>query len=60
MNRALCILLTAACAASTTGAAIPVRTPLGVVRIVPGKTVNRVETTRVDFLPGRGNAGAQA
>jgi quercetin dioxygenase-like cupin family protein len=33
--------------------AIPVRTPLRVVPIAPGKKVDRVETTRVDFLPGQ-------
>ena len=42
-----------ACAASTVAAAIPVRTPLRVLPIAPGKKVDRVETTRVDFLPGQ-------
>lgn len=32
---------------------IPARTPLVVIPISPGKTVNRVETTRVDFAPGQ-------
>jgi quercetin dioxygenase-like cupin family protein len=45
--------LTALAAASAAVAAIPVRTPLRVVPIVPGKKVDRVETTRVDFLPGQ-------
>jgi quercetin dioxygenase-like cupin family protein len=40
-------------AASAAAAAIPVRTPLRVVPIAPGKNVDRVETTRVDFLPGQ-------
>jgi quercetin dioxygenase-like cupin family protein len=40
-------------AASAAVAAIPVRTPLRVVPIAPGKDVDRVETTRVDFLPGQ-------
>ena len=38
---------------ASAAAAIPVRTPLRVVPIAPGKTVDRVETTRVDFLPGQ-------
>src|SRR4051812_13623246 len=40
-------------AASAGAAAIPVRTPLRVVPIAPQKKVDRVETTRVDFLPGQ-------
>jgi quercetin dioxygenase-like cupin family protein len=32
---------------------IPTRTPLAVIPIAPGKLVARVETTRVDFLPGQ-------
>jgi quercetin dioxygenase-like cupin family protein len=32
---------------------IPTRTPLATFPIAPGKTVSRVETTRVDFLPGQ-------
>ena len=31
----------------------PVRTALRIVPITPAKTVNRVETTRVDFSPGQ-------
>lgn len=34
-------------------APIPNRTPLAVIPIAPGKRVDRVETTRVDFLPGQ-------
>lgn len=34
-------------------ASIPTRTPLASYPITPGKTVSRVETTRVDFLPGQ-------
>lgn len=34
-------------------AAIPQRTPLAVLPIAPGKRVDRVETTRVAFLPGQ-------
>jgi quercetin dioxygenase-like cupin family protein len=34
-------------------APIPTRTPLASFPIAPGKTVSRVETTRVDFLPGQ-------
>jgi quercetin dioxygenase-like cupin family protein len=32
---------------------LPTRTPLRIIPIDPGKTVNRVETTRVDFAPGQ-------
>jgi quercetin dioxygenase-like cupin family protein len=32
---------------------IPARTPLASFAIAPGKTVSRVETTRVDFQPGQ-------
>ena len=32
---------------------IPTRVPLGVIAVAPGKTVSRVETNRVDFLPGQ-------
>lgn len=32
---------------------IPVRTPVGILPIDPGKMVTRVEMTRVDFLPGQ-------
>jgi quercetin dioxygenase-like cupin family protein len=38
---------------ASAAAAIPVRTPLRIVPIAPGKKVDRVETTRVDFLPGQ-------
>jgi quercetin dioxygenase-like cupin family protein len=31
----------------------PTRTPLRVIPINPSKTVNRIETTRVDFAPGQ-------
>jgi quercetin dioxygenase-like cupin family protein len=34
-------------------APIPTRHPLAVIPVVPGKTVDRVETTEVDFLPGQ-------
>ena len=52
MKRIVCFVLIAACAAPA-AAAIPVRTPLRVLPLVPSKTVSRVETTRVDFLPGQ-------
>ncbi|HLZ75393.1 cupin domain-containing protein [Phenylobacterium sp.] len=32
---------------------IPTRNPLAVIPIAPGKQVDRVETNRVDFLPGQ-------
>ncbi|WP_372785899.1 cupin domain-containing protein [Phenylobacterium sp.] len=34
-------------------APIPTRTPLAVIPVAPGKSVDRVETNRVDFLPGQ-------
>jgi len=34
-------------------AKIPTRNPLAVIPIAPGKQVDRVETNRVDFLPGQ-------
>ena len=33
--------------------ALPTRTPLATMSIAPPKLVSRVETTRVDFLPGQ-------
>ena len=55
MNRRMRTLaaLAALGLASAATAAIPVRTPLRVVPIAPQKKVDRVETTRVDFLPGQ-------
>ena len=44
------ILLLTATAPSTP---IPARTPIATLAIAPGKLVTRVETTRVDFLPGQ-------
>jgi quercetin dioxygenase-like cupin family protein len=40
-------------AAAAAAAPIPVRTPIGSFPIEPAKPVTRVETTRVDFLPGQ-------
>jgi len=34
-------------------APIPTRNSLGVIPVAPGRTVSRVETNRVDFLPGQ-------
>lgn len=34
-------------------APIPTRNPLGIIPVAPGKTVDRVETNRVDFAPGQ-------
>jgi quercetin dioxygenase-like cupin family protein len=50
------LVLLAALAVSSTAVAqtpIPARTPLAVIPIAPGKRVDRVETTRVDFQPGQ-------
>ena len=39
--------------AALSQAPIPTRTPLAVIPIAPSKSVDRVETNRVDFLPGQ-------
>jgi quercetin dioxygenase-like cupin family protein len=48
-------LAAAACllAGSAPAQVVPTRTPLAVFPIAPAKPVSRVETTRVDFLPGQ-------
>jgi len=51
MYRAPLLLLLSASAA--TAAPIPTRTPIGSFPIDPAKSVARVDTTRVDFLPGQ-------
>ena len=51
MYRATMLLLLSASAA--TAAPIPTRTPIGSFPIDPAKSVTRVDTTRVDFLPGQ-------
>ena len=48
---ALALLVTAGAVA--TAAPIPTRVSIGSFSIAPPKTVSRVETTRVDFLPGQ-------
>lgn len=55
MSPRLAMMLTLALAASAASAQppIPARTPLAVIPVAPGKTVSRVETTRVDFAPGQ-------
>ena len=40
-------------AGAATAAPIPTRTPIGSFRLDPAKSVTRVDTTRVDFLPGQ-------
>jgi quercetin dioxygenase-like cupin family protein len=55
-SRVAALALIALCAfalAAQAQTAIPSRTPLAVIPIAPGKLVARVETTRVDFLPGQ-------
>ncbi len=51
----LALTLATAAPTPTAGAqpAIPSRTPLAMIPISPGKLVNRVETTQVDFAPGQ-------
>jgi quercetin dioxygenase-like cupin family protein len=44
------LLITASAAVA---APIPTRTPIGSFPIDPAKSVTRVDTTRVDFLPGQ-------
>lgn len=39
--------------ATTAQAQAPTRQPLAAIPVSPGKTVDRVETTRVDFAPGQ-------
>jgi quercetin dioxygenase-like cupin family protein len=39
-------------AAGALAAPIPIRTPIGSFAVNPAKTTSRIETTRVDFLPG--------
>ncbi len=55
--RRLLASLVLACATNTSlahaQAPIPTRTPLAVIPLAPGKVVSRVETNRVDFLPGQ-------
>jgi quercetin dioxygenase-like cupin family protein len=46
------ILIALAAAAAPAGA-IPTRTPLRTIPVSPAKTVDRVETTRVDFEAGQ-------
>ena len=43
----------AATSAAQAQAPIPTRVPLGVIPVAPGKSVDRVETNRVDFAPGQ-------
>ena len=55
-RRAALAALAAGAAVSASALAqapIPARTPLGVIPIAPGKSVDRVETNRVDFAPGQ-------
>jgi len=40
-------------AAAQAQAPIPTRVPLGVIPFAPGKSVDRIETNRVDFAPGQ-------
>jgi quercetin dioxygenase-like cupin family protein len=47
------LALAAAWATAAIAAPIPVRQPLATIPIAPGKTVDRVETTRVVFAPGQ-------
>jgi quercetin dioxygenase-like cupin family protein len=51
----LAALMMAAAAGCTAHAQAPVptRTPLAVIPIAPGKHIDRVETNRVEFLPGQ-------
>ncbi len=50
---ALLGLATAPCSAAFGQSPIPARTPLATIPVAPGKAVSRVETNRVDFLPGQ-------
>ena len=51
MRRLLFVALLALAGAAQAQA--PARQPLAVIPVTPGKAVDRVETTRVDFAPGQ-------
>ena len=51
--RLLALVLLVTAGAVATAAPIPTRVSIGSFSIAPPKTVSRVETTRVDFLPGQ-------
>jgi quercetin dioxygenase-like cupin family protein len=51
--RLLALVLLVTAGAVATAAPIPTRVSIGSFPIAPAKTVSRVETTRVDFLPGQ-------
>ena len=55
MNRRLALTAATALLASAAQAQapIPTRHPLATIAVAPGKRVDRVETNRVDFLPGQ-------
>ena len=55
MSRRFALAAAAALLASAAQAQapIPTRNPLGIIAVAPGKRVDRVETNRVDFLPGQ-------
>jgi quercetin dioxygenase-like cupin family protein len=50
---ALAAAFLAGATAAWAEAPIPARVPLGVIPVAPGKSVDRVETNRVDFSPGQ-------
>lgn len=49
----LAVLALAGAVAAQAQAQTPTRQPLAVIPVAPGKQVDRVETTRVDFAPGQ-------
>jgi quercetin dioxygenase-like cupin family protein len=53
MMRLLALALLMTAGAVAIAAPIPTRVPIGSFPIAPAKTVSRVETTRVDFMPGQ-------
>jgi quercetin dioxygenase-like cupin family protein len=55
MNRRLALAAATGLLASAAQAQapIPTRHPLATIAVAPGKRVDRVETNRVDFLPGQ-------
>jgi quercetin dioxygenase-like cupin family protein len=55
MNRLLALgaATTLLASAAQAQAPIPTRHPLATIAVAPGKRVDRVETNRVDFLPGQ-------
>ena len=53
MRRLVVLVPVVLALAGSAAAQAPTRQPLAVIPVAPGKQVDRVETTRVDFAPGQ-------